>query len=107
ILRGDLVVLFPPLGQPVSPGPETEPDEDEQAYERFWAAFKHAIANLEPPPDYLLVDTRTGLSPISKAAVHQLQGDLVLFVVPDNPAAESGTVALLQDIEPYVGRKTA
>jgi predicted hydrocarbon binding protein len=122
IVKGVLEVLFPlppqsHVGEIVS---DSEAKTYEKIYAGFWSALRDELSSLSPPPDYLLVDTRTGLSPLSRTSISVFTGSvtdddgsatglserpqLAIIVDPSSEASKTGTVEYLRRLpQPGLG----
>ena len=123
VIGGALEVLFP-LPLPVSLAGSivsaSEIKTYQKIYKSFWARLWQDLTALDPPPDYLLIDTRTGLSPLSRTSIKAFLGglddengdaarlatapsdprQLAVVVDPSSEASKAGTVQFLQRLQP-------
>ena len=115
VIGGALEVLFP-LPRPLSLSGELVSASEIKTYETiytgFWARLRQDLASLDPPPDYLLIDTRTGLSPLSRTSLEAFLGEntgeqgrsaaatgprqLAIVVDPSSESSKTGTVEFLK-----------
>lgn len=95
IIGGQLGVLFPP---PMFADPKWEPEFSsfEGLYKGFWGAFLTELEHSNPKWDFLLVDTRPGLSPLSTASLGIFRG------APDLLVGEDFSAEALWNISPWI-----
>lgn len=75
----------------------------------LWGGVRTRISNLDPAPDFVLVDTRTGFSPLSMSSIDAFLSrvvlpntesiDLCVFVDRGSDASRLGTRAFLREID--------
>lgn len=114
VIGGALEVLFPlpPLSHVGKIVSDSEAKTYEAIHTAFWNQLRHEISSLSPAPDYLLVDTRTGLSPLSRTSIRAFIGDddgsatglserpqLAVIVDPSSEASKTGTVEFLERLK--------
>ncbi len=89
------------------PGPAAEADSGMvKVYEGFWGRLRAALASYDP--DYLLIDTRTGFSPLSATTITEFFGpaqqalseglDLVIFAEQGSEGSRRGTQVFLRTL---------
>jgi hypothetical protein len=84
--------LFPPAGGEDVAGPQ------------ILLHLKQALrADLSQPPDYLLIDLRTGITELARSSLCVL-ADAAVFLFLNNPESRAGTRAVLQRVREFSRR---